>query len=192
MLCYCICRLKPFYFTEPPRVVVFSFFFFALKRFCWCRFCEIDCSPVYLGSITPPPCSPLHHHLLLFLLKHLPRNIQHKWGSSNCADLCVCVCVSVASEPTQVPYKAVRWKHQDVKKKKSRKEAKVSSFKSGAGATSPEDHWLQTVGRGFVNQLVQMVKLWALLEDEGEAISSLGGGVSVPWWPQPHSHNIQV
>lgn len=101
----------------------------------------------------------------------------------------VCVCVSVASEPTQVPYKAVQWKHQDVKKKKIKKEkeAKVSSFKSGAGATSPEDHRLQTVGRGFVNQLVQMVKLWALLENEGEAISSLGREGQCPG---DHSHTL--
>lgn len=73
------------------------------------------------------------------------------------------------------------------KKINKKKEAKVSSFKSGAGATSPEDHRLQTVGRGFVNQLVQMVKLWALLEDEGEAISSLGREGQCPG---DHSHTL--
>lgn len=104
----------------------------------------------------------------------------------------ICVCVCVCLLPLNPLRFLTRLCDENIKmsrKKKSRKkkEAKVSSFKSGAGATSPEDHQLQTVGRGFVNQLVQMVKLWALLEDEGEAISSLGREGQCP---DDHSHTL--
>lgn len=93
MLCYCICRLKPFYFTEPPRVVVFLFFF-RTEKILLMQILRNRLQSCVLG---------LHHTSSLFTTTSPPPPLSAEASAKKypaqmrlfklCRFLCVCVCL---------------------------------------------------------------------------------------------------